>query len=304
LEGAIDYHEAVESDPQKLSALALSSLVQLDVKINGILKALKSIVSDQRDVSFMNILLTPIMAVSVSFACHLGLYGKAQNRLEDFLDNSNSTNRGASNTPSQKVLVYSELLWSQLVHLRASLPLNKAISGDSTKPTSKNSHHSKPLSSDLSESHKAIAERMQHYGVHLHHLCLTGDWKLLQRVGNAAQVQRPVETAKHKRELAALITNRNSPIPINLRSSASDLLPLPSSLRWIASKRTAVLGEFPRSLLVYGATITQLNLSFCNLQSLPHSIGTYMPNLTVSSSRIMYKSCLPPILDSLSHTRP
>ena len=121
-EGAVDFLTEMADDPNNLSALNFSSMVHLDIVCYGILKALKGMLSNNAHSKLLSsTLLTPLMGASVSFACHLGLYTKAQLRLEDQLQTSDKGVVAAS------FFTYSELLWSQLVHLQSSLPFSEIL---------------------------------------------------------------------------------------------------------------------------------------------------------------------------------
>ena len=271
LEGAVDFLKSVAGDPHQLSALSFSSLVQLDIACHGILKSLKSIILDDVDTTLLSAFLTPIMGASVSFACHLGLYTKVQFRLEDLLGNSTKDTAAAS------LFTYSELFWSQLVHLRSTLPFSQVVSPKKTPPAMQTI-----LSSELSESHKQIASKVLSYGVHVHHLCASGDWNILSRLGAIAQEGRPKQAAKQLGICTSLLGTATKPFAVGLRTFLP--LPPPASLRRIESECSHLV-TFPRSLLVYGWKISSLHLDWCMLRELPHSLGLYLPNLKVGMLR-------------------
>ena len=269
-EGAVDLLSEVAGDPHKLSALSYSSMVQLDIVCHGILKSLKSILSNNVDTNLFSTLVTPIMGASISFACHLGLYTKAQLRLEDLLDTLNK------DSAVDSLFFCSELLWSQLVHLRSSLPFSQ-MTGTKVQQAVQTI-----LPIELSESHELVANKVNAFGVQLHHLSLSGDWTILSRLGLIGEEARPVGE-KQLAACASLLENSSEPSGIDLHIP-EPLSPLASSLRMVDPGNSVGLATFPRSLLVYGWKITTLHLNRCELRELPHSIGLHMPNLKVSSA--------------------
>ena len=72
------------------------------------------------DDTFSQILLTPLFAANISLACNLKLYQKAHARLESLLNYGQGQKGGVDD--GVNLLVFSEVLWSQLLQLRVCLP--------------------------------------------------------------------------------------------------------------------------------------------------------------------------------------
>ncbi|CAB9501786.1 leucine Rich Repeat [Seminavis robusta] len=263
LEGAVDYLNGLEGG--NIHALAFSSLVQLDVAIYGIIKQLTNNPRSADDESpILELLFTPILAASASLSCRLGQYAKAQHRLEDAL--SISTTK--SKLPN--FMTYSELLWSQLLHLRSSLPFSQQAM-TTNKPARRSGTL---LPKDLKQQHEALAITVAMLGLDLHHVCLAGDWNLLARMklpGSARATKS--NGSKEATKLSSLSTSL-------LRDGTEDLsIVLQSGSSIQSLSRSELSTRFPMSLLVYGNKITSLSLVSCELLDLPFSFGVYLSNL-------------------------
>ena len=81
----------------------------------------------------IDLLLSPLHAASIATTSFLRRYATAQHRLETLLRSTDSSSTSESrrwgkntNFKTGSLTIYSELLWSQFIHLRGSLPTSES----------------------------------------------------------------------------------------------------------------------------------------------------------------------------------
>ena len=147
-----------------------------------------------------SLLFVPLIALGASISTGMGLYVKAQLTLEAALCSSfNSEDHWIPENildhdlmigrAQDCWLVYSELLWSQLLHLRMMFPAKEQSSGDITKldiDTKKKGKGEKSISHSLSFSDESVdhllTRRVIEYGVNPQHISSLGDAVLTHQI--------------------------------------------------------------------------------------------------------------------------
>jgi hypothetical protein len=243
-----------------------TELEELYSTIDKILLALRRLV---RQLPWMDLLLSPLFAANVSLACTIQLYEKSQHRLESLLSGDvGSTNRHPL-LFTVPLASFAELLWSQLVQLRSALPIYSRTDLPET---------SWELPADVVGSHEVLASFISEKGLHLHHICLDGDWNIV-----AALNTGPMDGCK---EIQAYCLGMVKALMTG--SSRTDLVfdfqNRPMRLLGVHGTPSSIRSALPRSLLLAGTTLGTLKLSGCGLESLPDHFGSYFPNLSVSFS--------------------
>ena len=269
-----------------------ATLTAIESCTHQIVTALTAIASGE---PLAELALSPLHALSVSLASTLRRYGKAQHRLESAL-NSVLAKRRISLYGHVGLMLYSELLWSQLIQLRASLPLQ-------SETPSKVKSLSLPDS--IESGHEALAVSLVRFGVHPNHVTLCGDWNLLKAFcvdseGNVGLKKPHIRKQCHTL-LSNIFTTANQSIATTsndtTESSMQSMLSLsnlPLSLTPNASKSLPMAWSlaFPRSALLAGQNLHLLVANKCKLKELPVTFGLYFPNLKV---------CLVPIAVMSTH---
>jgi len=219
--------------------------------------------------------LAPLYALSVSLASTLRRYGKAQRRLEAALHVLLAKGRSAL---SGGYLIYSELLWSQLIQLRSSLPLLS---------DSDNDKRAVSLSSDTRLEHKSIATTANAFGVHPNHVTLCGDWNMLKAFD--VDSRKHASLAHVRKYCHALFPALFSQPRQGGSSIFCNLWHLPLTEVDMPTRMATVRSlAFPRSTLLAGRDLSVLVANKCNLKQLPVTFGIYFPNLKVS---LCYACC-------------
>jgi hypothetical protein len=257
------FAQKVNMGNDSLDASMTAALTTVDSTIYRILLELSDLISD---IPLLELLLSPLYAASVSTACFLRLYATAQHRLETVLGAQGDKRfqvRKQGRDNSVPFARYSELLWSQLCHLRMALP------GESpSKENGDTMYHWEP-SPEVVESQKILGSRIAEYGIHLRHIRLDGD----RTIFRTKRVRR-FSTAI---SIALLSGPSEESVVVNIDGESLVHKPderkrLPSPLR----------SSLPRSIMLAGRALTRLSLAGCKLTSLPASFGLYFPKLEVS----------------------
>ena len=242
----------------------------LDVSIVRILKDLHNQVTE---VPLLDLVLVPLHSCIVASASFLRNYSVAQNRLEDYL-------RLTHRKPSYPhMLTYSELMWSQLIQLRMSLP-NESTSSSSIgdKNPSRRADDISPWepSPSVREENRLLIAKLECLKIKLRHVVLWGDWIL-----SSLQANDP-DNANTSRKLLLSQTNTLG------KSKKSTSVHMKKDLRKLKTLCTrrgrtyppeSPLPQLPLFLLYAGHSLTDLNLDRCCLDHLPRSFGFYFPNL-------------------------
>ena len=297
-------------DSKPTLAAALSSA---DTTIHRILLEWYKLVDD---VPMLELLLCPLFAASAATAAFLRHYATAQHRLEFLIGNGSSRIRnGASGDQSLvangSIASLSEFLWSQLVHLRFSLPTStetRHSTDDPRSPKKKRKLFEWDISKSQIEENRTIARCIVDRNIALHHVSLDGDWNLVNLMANHISQEPQTVDSEHgtlKQTVTALQqailggeenlaeVRQHKLLEVDLRNRAfvdrqdtknNRVPPL------FPSKPT-----FPRSILLAGlglgsGHLSSLHIEECNILKLPAQFGLYFPNLTVSLYLIAY-SC-------------
>lgn len=238
----------LKNEDDSLPTSLTAALTSMDTTIYRILKDLNRFGSD---VQFLELLLSPLFSVCVTTASFLRMYSTAQSRLQSILMKS------AKESLWPLFPQYSELLWSQLIHLRMSLPTDSIIESDNTNA---NVTQYKAPSPSFHKETKMFADRIDNLGLQLRHLALIGDWNLSTACNSFEEDVRLVlsESMYGRKVVPSFTATEDCRL-----TQQGNLTPLPFSL------------------LLCGHSLERLSLRNCNLKCLPASIGHYFRKLKV-----------------------
>ncbi|KAL3778490.1 hypothetical protein HJC23_000503 [Cyclotella cryptica] len=245
-------------------------LSALDVFVVEMIKAFRRRERNTKSIVTVEPLLSTLYVLSVAISVSLGEFDKAQLRLE----NAFNSKKKSANREAPSMNVFSEMLWSQLVHLRMNFPSyhdSRELLGSEIAE-----NPAKLLRPYIAEAHNEIASRIVKNGVILRGLDLCGDrimisasgWNLTHRI----QWQGVVSLA-----MAKYAVNESYKIP----SECSNIIEFHISHE-MDKPDGFVNIEFPRSLLITGQALTHLSIVGLMLDELPYSIGVYLTGLLVS----------------------
>lgn len=238
----------LKNEDDSLPASLTAALTSMDTTIYRILKDLNRFGSD---VQFLELLLSPLFSACVTTASFLRMYSTAQSRLQSILMKS------TKETLWPLFPQYSELLWSQLIHLRMSLPTDSIIESDNTNA---NVTQYKAPSPSFHNETKMFADRIDNLGLQLRHLALIGDWNLCTACNSFEEdVRFALSESMYGRKVVPSFTATED----CRLTQQGNLTPLPFSL------------------LLCGHSLERLSLRNCNLKCLPASIGHYFRKLKV-----------------------
>lgn len=200
-------------------------------------------------VSFLpcgDVLLAPLVAASVALKASYRLYGEAHKRLNLLLNESK---------PSE--MPYSEILWSQLIQLRATLP-NRDVDPVRRSQATTEKTRSKNL-----EWSRHLAGQTLKRNVFPRHVHLRHDEKLDRSIsGSADFVGAVFDTAVRMRPLqkpSIDVSFRGSNFEAQMGNTSSTAIP--HSLFWLAP------------------CVIRLDISEANIRALPQRFGEYFAQL-------------------------
>jgi hypothetical protein len=230
----------------------------------------KLLFSIQKSCSFfpsLEFLLSPVLAANVALGTTLYAYDRVVVRLEKYL---------GGHVPSP-LSVVSEILWSQLLQLEASLPKR------ADRIVALKGVYQLPL--DVEELHELLALLITNYGVRPHHVVLANDWNL-----TSALIDEPSEeTGVVFQGIHERLVEDNLP---QMEFKMSDRKLVSQGSRGPCS---GVSSPIPHSLLVIGTSINKLSLTRTGLKLLPDQFGIYF-----SSLEVRYKICCSLIVSTLT----
>ena len=268
-----------------------SELRELHNVIDKVLTKVRSLTSS---VPMMDLLLSPVLAANVALAATAKLYDKAHKRLEDLLvqhkqRDGDKTGQTGKDMP---FVSYSELLWSQLIQLRATLPTRNTPSSESDRLLA-----SLELPPEINECHEVLSSYVSDLGVFPHHVMLANDWNIVVAIvksgafsddsgatddgdGNDDE-EKTTKLEMYEQLGRELLTNGtvNAPGDKKYGLKITMLEKNPLQLCSDHGEPLEIRSSVPHSLLLAGARITELNLSSTDLRRLPHHFGLYFPNL-------------------------
>lgn len=239
-------------DKQNIDPTTVASLTAFDRTLYHIVSCLRD---DYLKFLFGGILVAPLVAASTSLAVLLRNYPKAQHRLEDTL-----ATKGHIGQSKVAILAMSELLLSQLVVLRSSLPFDA---------TQAKSLEGKNLLSSLDDSHSKVARVVEYQGAHLAHVTLDGDRNLLL-------LQKLTKTGKRVCKLiASAVATQRDEHPHEIR-----LLGLkPLRHRATFNRESCCVATFPHGIFLASGPVLKFELNQCDAD-LPLSFGYHFQTLT------------------------
>eukprot|EP00978_Attheya_sp_CCMP212_P005233 scaffold11616_cov60-Attheya_sp.AAC.2 len=309
--------EHPSGDSTFLDSQDYANLNAIDVLVHKITQQLRGFQTKRGfSTHWMDLLLAPLDGLCVSISIGMGLYNKAQTRLE----NSFTRERKAATG----FMIYSELLWSQLIQLRMSFPtaltqtaVDEAEAAKDAKqqrdnPSNiwKRDRDEKPeqfADTDYWNNTAMVCERCIEYGLHPCHVSLAGDRNLFYPTNDVSRNTASgklvdfVEVQTHCRTTLQSIARQT----LNFgRTNAFEMIhatkkqkhesvevvlnnvPFKSSTDiWNKRLGTQIMSSsicsFPLSLCLLGEDLQSLQLSNCGLSQLPHTFGTHFPNLKV-----------------------
>ena len=243
-------------------------LLALDKFIVEIIKDIRRYGRNQEKCGNVESLLAPVIALSTAICVSLGLFDKAQMRLENTL-NSKCKFKGEE-APSIQVI--SGMLWSQLVQIRMNCPsFHHSICLDTEKGLS--NLHSTIIEANGELSSSAIASGTIICG--------------FSSCGDRCMISAAVSNSADRLQWQNLVTFAAENHPSNLNRTQKERTLNNNFLEFSISnpeleKMPCV--EFPRSLLVAGQSLTKLSLIGCMLDMLPYSFGSQLACLQVSEN--------------------
>lgn len=261
----------------QLNASIAASLITVDSTVSKIVKGLSQLFSS---VPMIDLLLSPLYAANVAATTFVKRYSIAYQRLARLLNFKSKHHQRQPPGFTQ----FSELLWSQFLHLRMALPI--ALNSElQEKKATRSKRYPWELSVEVIDENQVLLEKLEKRGLRLLHITLTGDRVFAHALADALSSLIDVARAERLRVGASKIQQLvyvqvNQP---DATSHSLDLtgLPLHPSLHWSESVMPHAISSLPRSLMLVGHSLQKLNLSQCHLTSLPATFGLYFPNLLV-----------------------
>jgi hypothetical protein len=216
-----------------------TTLTPIDSCIHKLVVSLTNIASTE---PLAELLLAPLYALSVSLASTLRRYGKAQHRLEVALNGVLATRR-----ISGGYMIYSELLWSQLIQLQCSLPQETTYQLTNAA------------------DHERSARLVHAFDVHPNHVTLSGDWNMLHEQGCYELCQRVFFGGK---PFVCTLTQIRMPASLSVTSLA-----FPRSALLVGSHLSALIAkkcqlrELPAT---FGQHFPNMKVGLCGALSSTH----------------------------------
>ena len=235
----------------------IANMTCLDKCIVGILKALNKSSQENGTAELVELLTTPLHAISVAISMAVRMVDKAQMKLGYAL----SKGRIHRGVPSMYAM--SSILWSQLIQLRITFPAyTSALRYEHMIPS---------LAKESITSHQDVVSRLSEHGVILHSIVLPGDHQittsLLSTKGSKDQYKAVWEDVK--REIYAQ------------RSVQEDQKEAVAELDLVVANYMKEYSCFPETLLLAGGNLARLRMTNCGLKTLPMSFGFRLSNLQV-----------------------
>ena len=248
----------------------------IDSRQQGILEAAKSIVMsfiqlfDQSGIAGETfegqLLLSPLFNMLANILAYTGSYSKTQVLLE------NTLYAGISNTRVWSV--YSESLWSSLIQLRMSFPMEK--------------EHNACTKENVSACAKMLAQCSSLYGLHLSKVNLKGDTSLVQ---SALFFQPNSCISNYTRERQNNLNDLRNACYILVSDSidSSETKKASAHIKLVYDNCIkSSHQQFPCSILLVGERIRRLSFVRAYVEVLPLSIGKYLTALKVCESGSVY----------------
>lgn len=233
----------------------------------------------------IDLLLSPAYASNVALAITSKVYDRAHRGLESVLVDNDDGNLS--------LLKYSELLWSQLIQLRASLPARTLDLADGDSLVI-----SLDLPTAIVDSHNFLSDFVSKLEVVPHHVSLANDWNLVAatvRTDESADKQLSVDC------LRQLYMQLMTPLSCRSFQKLNGFKNQPLQLCQPYGNPLEIRPTIPHSILLIGSTTLELNLSMTTLRRLPHHFGLYFPCLAVLRLYDNHLEELPETMHHLKH---
>lgn len=288
----------------RLSGSAQAAWTLLDGAIFQVLKEFRRSVAG---LDLLELLLVPLFSASIASAVFLRNYSTAQRRLEQSLSRLHRTTKDTSSSVHRvSLLQFSEVLWSQIIQLRMTLPTQPISAVSHLKSSSKSEIKISPLDSSRSvqDETKMIVEKVQSLKIRLHNLSLWGDWNPL----SLARISR------RGRQLSwdwfPCSQDEAAPRSNDINRTLIWKTDVLGRLNAIATDGGGIHGRpafpvplspLPLLLLHLGHHLTNLDLNQSQLECLPLSFGLYFPNLEILDLSFNGLTMLPESFQNMTH---
>jgi hypothetical protein len=287
-------------ESKRLSVSDQAAWTLLDGVIYQTLKDLRRCVAG---VDLLEQVLAPLFATSIASAVFLRSYATAQRRLEECLTGLHRNHNNESPSAHRmSMLKFSELLWSQMVQLRMTLPRQPVSWISFPKSPSNRENQRVPWESSRSvkDENKALGDKLHSLEISLHNVSLWGDWIPLALTSEYRIGMQP------ELDLFFLSQEKNSSRTSDANAALCWKLDFLDKLsfdsRGILGRRfppPVPLSPLPLLLLHIGHHLIKLDLSNSKLGCLPRSFGMYFPNLEILDLSFNHLTNLP---DSFQHS--
>lgn len=229
------------------------------------------------DIYQTDFLLAPLYAANIALAATIRQYDKAHGWLEQLLRDTSVISSKVSLYFSGSTMPYSDILWSQMIQLRGTLP--KRLQASSLTINS-----NEFLPTEHIEDSQKIESTLEKLGVYPCHVVLRNDSAIV-RIMNQLKTTSDFDN-ESKRSMkssffslqdylqSSFSSNPNRLELINL-SFKGHHLPALKCYEPTSSLEYAI----PQSILLCGHVLESLNLCETGLRHLHSTFGTYFPNL-------------------------
>ena len=228
----------------------------LDNCIIGILKELNKSSQKNERGELVELLVTPLHAVSVGISMAVGMVEKAQSKVMYALS------KGTICRGVPSLYAMSSLLWSQLVQINITFPAySTPLRQKDTLPS---------LPNETITSHQNIVSTLCEHGVILNSIALPGDSQI---------TTSPLCTKGSKAEYIAVWEEvKRAIIERYLHSDQRENI---TEIEVVVANYMNAYSCFPETLLLTGTALTKLRMTNSGLTELPLSLGFYLTNLQV-----------------------
>jgi hypothetical protein len=230
---------------------------------------LQEMLKHTKTVPMAMLVLCPICAATVTIQTALRNYATAQQRLENFLSSSYQKGR-----KSLSFLQFSELLWSQLLQLRMTLPI-EATAIEASVPSSTTMQPLWEPSVTVKRGMQQLVDKVGSIGIRLHSLGLWEDEFLSRDVQKNPNTMAGItmflylSSTDYSLSMTLTHSRQNCCVRGDVDSFQNDSLSFNPDASLLP----------PLHLLYTGHHLKKLNLSHSTLTGLPHSFAYYFPNL-------------------------
>jgi len=256
-----------------LDARSIANLSSLDVFIVGVLKEIKTYRRPDGDGGLAAALITPLWSISVTIPVSLGLFEKAQLRL-NYAINLKENSKFFSSKPSTLTLnALSGCLWSQLFDLRICFPSYRS----KTYLLGNELNFDKSLLPSVEKIHSDISSRAFRNDVILRGVKMRGD--------KCTELINPLNR-KELEKVASQIFQLHTPSKSEVLSchdiyeeKHNDSFEVNFCGFSTKSNETPRDSVFPESFLLLGKSLKRLKMTNFGLETLPLSLGYHLSRI-------------------------